>query len=77
MGERWYSFTILDLGTRRRGVVRFTPLPLYLQENSPWRPLDRRLGKPQSWSGRCGVETNLISLPGNRTTAAEPRRCAD
>jgi hypothetical protein len=35
---------ILDLGTRRRWVVSFTPRPLYLQKKSPWYPLDRRLG---------------------------------
>jgi hypothetical protein len=35
---------ILDLGTRWRWVVSFTPLPLYPQGKSPWYPLDRRLG---------------------------------
>jgi len=29
-------------------VVSFTPRPLYLQGKSPWYPLDRRLGGPQS-----------------------------
>jgi hypothetical protein len=36
---------ILDLGTRWRSVVSFTPRPLYSQEKSPWYPLDRRLGR--------------------------------
>jgi hypothetical protein len=34
---------ILDLGTRWRWVVSFTPRPLYTQGKSPWYLLDRRL----------------------------------
>jgi hypothetical protein len=49
---------ILDLGTRWRWVVSFTPLPLYTQGNSPWCPLHRRLDGPQSRSGRGGEEKN-------------------
>jgi hypothetical protein len=49
---------ILDLGTRWRLVVTFTPRPLYLQGKSPWYSLDRRLGEPQSRSGRDGEEKN-------------------
>jgi hypothetical protein len=56
-----YGFTVLDLGTRRRWVLRFTPLPLYLRENSPWYPLDRRLSVPQSWFRRC-AENNISYL---------------
>jgi hypothetical protein len=37
---------ILDLGTRWRQVVSFTPHPLYFQGKSPWYPLDRRLAGP-------------------------------
>jgi hypothetical protein len=52
MGWR-YSSTILDLGTRWRWVVNFTPLPLYPWGNSTRYPLDRRLGEPQSvWTLR-------------------------
>jgi hypothetical protein len=40
--------------TSWRWVVSFTPLPLY-----PRYPLDRRLGGPQSRSGRCGEEKIL------------------
>jgi hypothetical protein len=47
---------ILDLGTRWRFVVSFTPRPLYSQGKSPWYPLDRRLGGPQSRSGRGGED---------------------
>jgi hypothetical protein len=35
-----------------------------LQGMSPWYPLDRRLGGPQSRSGRGGEEKNSQSLPG-------------
>jgi hypothetical protein len=37
-------------------VVSSTPRPLYPQGKSPWYPLDRRLGGPQSRSGRGGEE---------------------
>jgi hypothetical protein len=36
--------------------------PLYPQGKSPWYPLDRRLGGPQSWSGR-GDKKNFQPLP--------------
>jgi hypothetical protein len=38
-------------------VVSFTPWPLYTQRKSPLYPLDRKLGGPQSRSGR-GRESN-------------------
>jgi hypothetical protein len=55
---------ILELGTRWRWVVSFTPRPLYPQGKSPWYPLDRGLGGPQSSSGRGGEEKNSHPLPG-------------
>jgi hypothetical protein len=55
---------IHDLGTRWRWVVSFTPLPLYPQGNSPWYPLERRLGGPQSRSRRGGEEKNSQLLSG-------------
>jgi hypothetical protein len=45
-------------------VVSFTPPPLYPQGNSPWYPLDRRLGGPQSRSGRRSEEKNSQPPPG-------------
>jgi len=39
---------ILDLGTRGRRVVSYTPRLLYPQEKIPCYSLDRRLGGPQS-----------------------------
>jgi hypothetical protein len=49
----------LDLGTSWRLVVSFTPRPLYPRGKSPRYTLDRRLGGPQSRSGRRGEE-NLL-----------------
>jgi hypothetical protein len=39
-------------------------LPPPPQGKSPWYPLDRRLGEPQSRSGCCGEEENSQHLPG-------------
>jgi hypothetical protein len=35
-------------------------------------PPDKRLGGPQSWSGRCTEETNLFTLPGNEPRFLNP-----
>jgi hypothetical protein len=51
------------LGTRREKVVRFTPRPLYHRENSPWKPLDRRLSGPRGRSGPCGENRTQIVQP--------------
>jgi hypothetical protein len=53
----------LDLGTRWRWVVSFTPRPLYPQGKSPWYPLDGRLGGPQSRSRYGDEEKNSQSPP--------------
>jgi hypothetical protein len=63
---------ILDLGTAWRLVVSFTPRSLYSQGESPWYPFDRRLGGPQSRSGRGGEETNSQPLPGLQTPMFQP-----
>jgi hypothetical protein len=47
-------------------VVSFTPWPLYHEEKNPWHALDRRLGGPQSRSGRGGEE-KFTAPAGNRT----------
>jgi hypothetical protein len=60
---------ILDLGTRCRWVVSFTPRPLYLKGKSRWYPLNRRLGGPQSRSGCSGEEKNFQPLPGPRSSS--------
>jgi hypothetical protein len=63
---------ILDLGTRWRWVVSFTPRPLYPQGKSPWYPLNRRLGGPQSRSRRGGEEKNSQPLPGLEHPIIQP-----
>jgi hypothetical protein len=55
---------ILNLGTRWKWVVSFTPRPLYPQRKSPWYLLDRRLGGSQSRCGRGGEEKNSQPPPG-------------
>jgi hypothetical protein len=47
---------IIDLGTRWRWVVSFTPRLLYPQGKSPLYPLDRRPGRTRSRSGHSGGE---------------------
>jgi hypothetical protein len=49
-------------------VVSFTPRPLYLRGKSPGTHL---IGGAQRRSGSCGVEKNLLALPG-----IEPRPVA-
>jgi hypothetical protein len=51
----------LDLGISWRWVVSFTSRPLY-----PRYPLNKRLGGPQSWSGRHG-EVRILAPTGTRT----------
>jgi hypothetical protein len=63
-GEWSYSSTILDIGTRWRWVVSSTPGPLYPREKSPRYELDRRLFGPQILSRRCGIDKNLLPMPG-------------
>jgi hypothetical protein len=63
---------ILDLGTRWRWVVSFTPQSLYPQGKSTWYPLDRRMGGPQSHSGRGGEEVNSQPLPGLELPIIQP-----
>jgi hypothetical protein len=45
-------------------MASFTPRPLFPQWKSTWYPLDRRLGGPQSRSGRGGEEKNSQPPPG-------------
>jgi hypothetical protein len=45
-------------------VVSFRLQLLYLLGKSPWYPLVRRLGGPQSCSGCSGEEKNSQPLPG-------------
>jgi hypothetical protein len=45
------------------GVVSFKLCPLYPHGNGP-PVLTIMLSRPQSWSGHCDEEKNLLSLPG-------------
>jgi hypothetical protein len=63
---------ILDLGTRWRWVVSFTPRLLYPRGKIPGYPLDRRLGGPQCRSGRGGEEKNSQPLPGLEPPIIQP-----
>jgi len=58
LGSGGIATRVLDLGNRWRWVVSSTPRPLYPQGRSPCYPLDKRLGGPQSRSGRGGEEKN-------------------
>jgi hypothetical protein len=55
---------ILNLGTKWRWVVNFTPRLLYPQGKRPWYPLDRSPGGPQNHSQRGGEAKNFHCLPG-------------
>jgi hypothetical protein len=57
-GSGGIALRLLDLGTRWRWVVRFTPRPLYPQGKSPWYPLDRGLGGPQSRFGQVSIRVS-------------------
>jgi hypothetical protein len=52
--------------------VNFKLRPLYSRGKSHRCPLDKRLGGPQSRSGRCGEETNLLSLAGIEARPSSP-----
>jgi hypothetical protein len=73
LGEWGIATCIFNLSTRRWWFVSFTPWPLYYQVKSPWYPLDRRLGGPQSWSRRGGEEKNSQPLPGLEPPIIQPR----
>jgi hypothetical protein len=45
---------------------------LYPQGNSSWYPLDKRLGGPQSRSGRGGEEKNSHPLTGLKVSIIQP-----
>jgi hypothetical protein len=48
------------------------PWLLYPQGKSPWYPLDRGLGGPQSQSGHCGEEKIPQYLPGIEPLIIQP-----
>jgi hypothetical protein len=58
-------------------VVSFSPRPLYPQGKSPWYPLDRRLGGPQSQSGYGGEEKMIFTYHRNQLKEIEIFRRLD
>jgi len=63
---------IPDLGNRWGWEVSFTPRLFYSHGKNPWYPLDRRLGEPQSRSGRGGEDKNSQPLPGLEPRSSSP-----
>jgi hypothetical protein len=57
-----YSSIVLNLGSRWKWMISFTPLPNCSRGNSPWYPLDRWLGGTESQSGLYGGDKNLLPL---------------
>jgi hypothetical protein len=76
MGEWKYISTIIDLSTRLRWIVSFTSRSLYPLRRNPRYPFHRRLCGLHNRSGRCGVEKNLLALPGIEPLASSPSRVA-
>jgi hypothetical protein len=72
LGSGGMALLVLDLGTRFRRVVSFTPRPIYPQGKSPWYPLERRLHGSQSRYGRGGEEKNSHPLPGLEPPIIQP-----
>jgi hypothetical protein len=70
--SRGIAARILDLSTRWRWVVSFTPRPLYPQGKSPWYPLVMQLSGPQSRSGHRGEEKNSQPLSGLKPLIIQP-----
>jgi hypothetical protein len=71
-GSRGIAPHIPDLGIRWRWVVSFMPQLLFSQGKSPQYPLDRRLGRPQSWSGHSGEVKNSWPSPGLKPLIMQP-----
>jgi hypothetical protein len=62
---KWrYSSMNLNLSTRWRWVVSFTPQPLYPHGKGPWYALDKRMSGPQSRSESCREQKTLLPLLG-------------
>jgi len=62
-GSGVIALLTLNIGTRWKRMVSFTPRPPYSQGKRACYPLDKRLCGPQRWSGRGGEEEKYLSLP--------------
>jgi hypothetical protein len=74
LGSGGISPRIFDLGTMWRWLVSFTTRPLFLWGKSLWYPLDRRLGGPQSRSGRGDEEKNSQPVSQRYTNELSPEK---
>jgi hypothetical protein len=68
MGSGCLSPFIPKLVSRWRWMVSFTLSSLHPRETSTWYTLNKRLGRPQSWSGCFGVKFivpsgNWVTIP--------------
>jgi hypothetical protein len=69
-GMEVYLRSLFDLGTRWGWVVSLTPRPLYLQGESPFNPLDRRLGGTRAVLD--AVATRKITNPRRESNPITP-----
>jgi hypothetical protein len=71
-GSGFIAPRILDLGTRLKWVISFTPCRFNPQGKSLWYPPDRRLRGPKIGSERCGEEKNYQPCPGLEPPIIQP-----
>jgi hypothetical protein len=71
MGDWRNNSSILDLGSSW-SEVSFKPRLLYLRGKRPQYPLHRWLDGPQSRSGNCEVQKNLLPLSGIEPRPSSP-----
>jgi hypothetical protein len=62
-GSGGIALHILNLGTRWRSAVSFTPRPLYPQDKSLSYPMNMKSGRKQNWSGCSGEEKKFEPSP--------------
>jgi hypothetical protein len=79
MGEWSYISTFHDLGISWRQVVIPRPSLFSPKERAPRYQFYKRLGGPQSRSGRCGVQRDFLPPPGTepRSSSLRVRRYTD
>jgi hypothetical protein len=63
--------SILKPSTRWRRVINFMPWMLYPYVKRPQNPLDRRLGRVQSWSKYGDKNTNFCSCQESNTSCPD------
>jgi len=63
---------ILNLRTRWRWVVSVMSWLLYIQGKRPWKPLNKKLGRPQCQPECFGKLKSLLSLLGFEAYTVQP-----